>query len=86
MTESNRMEVFDKCVDELLHAVTKDMLHVDNMKADLNRVASIKIPKKKNAELECIRKDVIDELKTQVKEHIDDTLKEALQVSLFLLK
>lgn len=80
---SERMNVFDKCIDQLLEAVTADMLHVDNMKTDIQKVTDIKVTRTKQKELERIRKDVIGEFKKRVEGQINDSLKSDLSVGYF---
>jgi hypothetical protein len=77
------MNVFDKCIDQLLEAVTADMLHVDNMKTDIQKVTDIKVTRTKQKELERIRKDVIGEFKKRVEGQINDSLKSDLSVGYF---
>jgi uncharacterized protein YnzC (UPF0291/DUF896 family) len=68
-------------MDQLLDAVTSEMIHVDNLANDLNNVLKMKITRDKRKKLEAIRNETLAEFRTQVKEHIEQDLKPKLNVS-----
>lgn len=76
------MKAFDKCIDQLLDAVTRDMIHVDNLADDIGKALRMKITREKRKKLEAVRNETLDEFRTQVKKSIEDKLKPKLEVSL----
>lgn len=79
---TDRMKAFDKCIDQLLDAVTRDMIHVDNLADDIGKALRMKITREKRKKLEAVRNETLDEFRTQVKKSIEDKLKPKLEVSL----
>ncbi|KAI6192022.1 hypothetical protein M3Y97_00291000 [Aphelenchoides bicaudatus] len=77
---ADRMKTFDKCVDQLLDAVTTDMIHVDNLSGDISKVSSNKVTRDKKKKLGEIREKVLDQFREEVKKSVETKLKPSLNL------
>lgn len=80
-TMTDRMKDFDKCVDQLLNAVTSNLIHVDNIVSDIKKVAEVKVSREQREALSKIREETLKAFRDEVKKSIDTQLKDNLEVS-----